>query len=202
MKRTIMLLIIGLLMIGLVSAAETPEPAKTNLQEIEYKQLLIEQQAKIQNNIRQELAKRDADIEIKINDYVDNNFQVLDERINEFIQKATFKLGMAFVSALVLGGSILLLINFQLNRKKAIKKRLVTERESLVLSGNTLTKIREQQEEPTVVNDEAEVLKQQIAALEQKIKKEKTKPTTKKIVEEIPSPTTVKSMTIKPMGND
>lgn len=146
MNKTATSLLLTLLLISVVSAQETPDPVRTNLQDIEYKQLLVQQQAKIQLDMRNELDKNNAELETKIYAYVDENFQVLDGRINDFVTKATFKLGMAFLSATVLGGTILMLINNRINRKRAIKKRLDQTGESLILSGQTLNKIREEQE--------------------------------------------------------
>jgi len=188
-KTTTTMIIIMLLTITVVTAVEpvTPEE-RTNLQDIEYKRLLLEQHAKTQAMFMQELSKRDAQLETRITTYVDDNFKVLDGRIDSFIKNATFKLGMVFFSGLVLGGSILLLINHQLRRKKAIKKRLTGINEQMTLSGNTLTKIREETEtvnnEPTKEEKEINDLKEQLKkVIAQKEEVQRTITTNKKRVE-------------------
>lgn len=188
-KTTTTMIIIMLLTITLATAVEpvTPEE-RTNLQDIEYKRLLLEQHAKTQAMFMQELSKRDAQLETRITTYVDDNFKVLDGRIDSFIKNATFKLGMVFFSGLVLGGSILLLINHQLRRKKAIKKRLTGINEQMTLSGNTLTKIREETEtvnnEPTKEEKEINDLKEQLKkVIAQKEEVQRTITTNKKRVE-------------------
>jgi hypothetical protein len=129
----VLLSLLGIMMMaGLASAATTtpqtsPDDTKVNLQEIDYKTVVIQENAKTQAYIKQELAKRDADMEKKIYKYVDDNFSVLDERIDGFIRKATFKLGMVFFSGMVLGGTILLLINKALRKKKIGRKHLTPE---------------------------------------------------------------------------
>ena len=148
------ILMLSILSVGLASA----EDQTTNLQEIEYKQLLLEQHAKTQAFIKQELAQRDAQLETKVVTMVDQNFQMLDKRIDGFIRNATFKFGMAFISGLVLGGCILMLINFQLRRKRAIKKTLQNhnlQEEKMVLSGDTLIKVKEQTERVEDLIEEA-----------------------------------------------
>jgi len=130
MNKTISIsIVVAMLLVGVVSAAETTTTngGAVNLQEIDYKQVVIQENAKTQAYIKQELAKRDADMEKKIYKYVDDNFAVLDTRIDEFIRKATFKLGMVFFSGMVLGGSILLLINKSLKKKRIGRKNLTPE---------------------------------------------------------------------------
>ena len=150
-----MTIIVMLLLLTIVVSAEDQT---TNLQEIEYKQLLIEQNAKTQAFIKQELAQRDAQLEKKIVGMVNENFAFLDQRIDGFIRTATFKFGMAFFSGMVLGGSILLLINNQLRRKRAIKKKLENhnlQEEKMILSGETLIKIQEATETVDELTEDA-----------------------------------------------
>jgi hypothetical protein len=118
-------IVLMLLSVSVVMAAETD--TSVNLKEVDYKTVVIQENAKTQAYIKQELAKRDADMEKKIYKYVDDNFGVLDERIDGFIRKATFKLGMVFLSGMVLGGSILLLINKGLRKKRIGRKNLTPE---------------------------------------------------------------------------
>ena len=136
MKKSFMIMIVlSLLFINIAMAATTTttntnsnnDDNKVNLQEIDYKTIVIQENAKTQAYIKQELAKRDADMEKKIYKYVDDNFAVLDDRIDGFIRKATFKLGMVFLSGMVLGGSILLLINNALRKKRIGRKNLSPE---------------------------------------------------------------------------
>lgn len=180
-------LIIVIVMLSLLSTVVLgADDQTTNLQEIEYKKLLLEQHAKTQAEFKQELAKRDALLEEKVVTMVDENFLALDKRIDGFIRKAVFKLGMAIFSAIVLGGSVLMLIRNQLTRKKAIKKTLTQPNEELTLSGGTLHAIKEQNEQVETLNEE-----------------------------EIPTPTkkstrgrpkkqenSISSQTIKPMGDE
>lgn len=208
-----MIVLLGLMLTTTVMAAETVPQERINLAEIEYKTLLLEQHAKTQNTFKQELAKRDTDIKAYVNEKVDDNFIVLDERINDFIRKATFKLGMVFVSGIVLGGSILLLINNQLRRKRAIKKNLTGTGEAMVLSGNTLTKVKEQmtpetKDQISVEEEEIMRLKQKIQGLQGEIKKEEKetpkktkKKTEKQVMESIPDPISLKDRTIPSMGD-
>jgi len=159
MKQLLIVILILSLLTTAVMGAEAPNDSPTtNLQEIEYKQLLLEQHAKTQAFIKQELAQRDAQLEKKVVSMVDENFQMLDQRIDGFIRNATFKFGMAFISGLVLGGCILMLINFQLRRKRAIKKTLQNhnlQEEKMVLSGDTLIKVKEQTERVEDLMEEA-----------------------------------------------
>lgn len=124
-KTTTIIVIMLVLMTTIVTAEETA--TKTNLQEIEYKQVVIQENAKTQAYIKQELAKRDAEIEKKVYKYIDDNFAVLDGRIDGFIRKASFKLGMVFLSGMVLGGTILMLINKKLRRKTLAGRHLQRE---------------------------------------------------------------------------
>lgn len=206
MKQAIILILIGIMLTSITTAAEVQNTQTTNLQEIEYKTLMLEQHAKTQASIKQELSKRDAEIEKKIEAFVDANFAILDERINDFIKKGTFKLGMAFFSAIVLGGSILLLINNQLRRKRAIKKHSKTTNEELVLSGSTLQKVKEQtqtnqeeDEEPTP--EEEKLLKERLEQLKKQITKEKNQIPKKTVLTPTKTnTTTMKDQTIKPLG--
>lgn len=124
-KTTTIIILMLLITTGLATGATTE--TGVNLQEIDYKTVVIQENAKTQAYIKQELAKRDADMEKKIYKYVDDNFGVLDQRIDGFIRKATFKLGMVFLSGMVLGGSILLLINKRIKKKRLGRKNLTPE---------------------------------------------------------------------------
>lgn len=151
MKKAIILIV--LLLLPVASAADLatpPAPAQggTDLSAIETKALILEQNALLRAHIEQDLAKRDAANEQRITSYIDENFQALDNRIDQFIRRASFKLGMVFFSGLVMGGTILLLINNQLRRKRAIKKRLPADKETFLLSGQTMETIKEEKELP------------------------------------------------------
>lgn len=199
MKKAIILIFLAILLTTSVMGAETIPQERVNLQEIEYKTLLLEQHAKTQNTFRQELAKRDTDIKIYVDDQMNANFEVLDKRIEAFVRKATFKLGMVFVSGLVLGGSILLLISNQLRRKRAIKKRLTGINEEMVLSGTTLTKIKAETKDDQE-DEEIKRLKRELEKVQSKIKEPTKK---KKNLENssIPKPTTLAEQTIAPIGD-
>lgn len=191
MKKIGILLVILLFMTTIVIAAEGQT---TNLQEIEYKKLLLEQHAKTQAEFKQELARRDALLEEKVVSMVNENFQQLDKRIDGFIRTATFKLGMAFLSAMVLGGSILMLIRLQLYRKKAIKKKLENHdqaQESMLLSGDTLHAIQEQSE---VVSTEPK----KKGRPKKELPKDEDFPTPTRL-SDVPS---MKQKTIEPMGEE
>lgn len=142
MKKLILIAIVMLSLTNIVLAEDGDQT--TNLQEIEYKKLLLEQHAQTKAHFKQELAKRDAELEKKVTSMIDENFRILDDRVDGFIRKATFKFGMAFFSGLVLGGTILLIIQNSLRRKRAIKKHLVQPNERLTLSGDTLHAVKEQ----------------------------------------------------------
>ena len=152
-KTTTLLVIMLVLMTTIVTAEET----KTNLAEVEYKQIVIQENAKTQAYIKQELAKRDADIERKVYKYIDDNFAVLDGRIDGFIRKASFKLGMVFLSGMVLGGTILMLINKKLKRKTISGRHLQREESKGItdmtsLDDETVKQLQrlEKGEQPTV----------------------------------------------------
>lgn len=182
-KKLTIIIMLMLLATTVVMAEEQTDPNRQNLQDIEYKQLVIQQNLQTQNFIKTELAKRDEAQQKEIKAYVDENFRALDGRINGFIKQMGFKLGMIFISGVVLGGSILLLINNQLRKKNAVKKVLKQKNEEFILSGETITKVKEQVE-PTIT-------------VEKPVKKKTSK--TKK--EYIVDTNTLKQQTIKPMGD-
>lgn len=143
MKKTVTItIVLSLLLLSVAMGAETTtqttDTTKVNLQEIDYKTVVIQENAKTQAYIKQELAKRDADMEKKIYKYVDDNFAVLDDRIDGFVRKATFKLGMVFLSGMVLGGSILMLISRSLKKKRIGRKHLTPEETKGVTRYTTL----------------------------------------------------------------
>lgn len=193
-KILVIIIMLSLLSVMLVSGEDDQT---TNLQEIEYKKLLLEQHAKTQAEFKQELAKRDAQLETKVVSMVDENFRVLDERIDGFIRKAVFKLGMAIFSAIVLSGSVLMLINNQLKRKRAIKKKLVNHNEEMTLSGGTLHAIKEANTP----------LEQEMSTAPTPTKKTRGRPrktTAEQQVEKKPETITksLKSRTIEPLGDE
>lgn len=192
-KLLAIILMLSLLSIVVVSA----EDQTTNLQEIEYKKLLLEQHAKTQAEFKQELAKRDAMLETKVVSMVNENFAQLDKRIDGFIRQATFKLGMAFLSAMVLGGTILMLINNQLSRKRAIKRKLENhnqQSEQMILSGDTLHAIKEQ----TEVVEERKITPVKSRGRPKKLKDLPTNFPTPTSLSSVPS---MKEKTIEPMGD-
>ena len=205
MKQAMLLILLAMVLSTSVMAVVDPNPQeRVNLQEIEYKTLLLEQHAKTQNLYRQELRKRDGEIKTYVDEQLEENFVVLDKRMNDFVRKASFKLGMVFVSGIVLGGSILLLISNQLRRKRAIKKKLTGLNEEMVLSGQTLTTIKAQTSDDPE-DEEITRLKAELEKVQSKMKKEPPKKATseairKKTYEPIPTPTTFAEQTIAPMG--
>lgn len=164
-KKITLLVTLILLSVVVVNAQE--ENTKTNLAEIEYKQIVIQENAKTQAYIKQELAKRDAEIEKKVYKYIDDNFAVLDKRIDEFIRKASFKLGMVFFSGLVLGGTILMLINKKIKRKMIGRKNLTPEQskgETIIttIPDETIERMKKlrEGEQPKKLMNEIEEIKQ------------------------------------------
>jgi len=206
MKKATILILLFIMLTTSTIAATTTNPVtntdnsdRVNLQEIEQKQLVIEQHAKTQAFFRTELAKRDAQLQKDVQEYVDDNFMVLDERINDFTRKATFKLGMTFFSATILAGCLLILINNQIRRKRAIKKNLTGINEKLILSGTTLNKVKENTDYEPTKDPELERMKKELSELQEQLKNKKVvgRPR-KEELKEVPE--TLSELTIKPMG--
>lgn len=155
MKAKTTLLVVMLVLLTIVVSAEE---TSVNLKEVEYKQIVIQENAKTQAYIKQELAKRDADMERKVYKYIDDNFLILDERIDGFIRKASFKLGMVFFSGLVLGGTILMLINKRIKRKRLGSKYLSPEQSKgeekyTTLNDDTVTRMKAMRDGKEIKND-------------------------------------------------
>jgi len=91
------------------------------LSEVDTKRLIIEENAKSTAAIKQYLDRKTIDYERDMQRVIDKNFEVLDGRIDGFIRKTGFKLGVIWLAATVLGGLIVLLINNQLSKKRYIR---------------------------------------------------------------------------------
>lgn len=127
-KMIIIIMTILLLSVMIISAQETTTQTPTQLTEIELKKLIIEQNAKTTAEIKTYLDKKSIEYDKNTQKYVDENFKILDERIDSFIRKASFKLGAVFLSALIAGELIVLLIKRKIEKTVILKKQFYDDR--------------------------------------------------------------------------
>lgn len=121
-QTTIVLMI--LLCTNLVIAVDNTQ---VDLVDIEQKQLIIQESAKTRAEVKQYIDKKSIDFKVQTEKAVDENFAVLDTRINGMVRDAGFKLGVIFFSSIVLGGALLILINRRIKRKSYIKSHSVDQ---------------------------------------------------------------------------
>lgn len=124
MKHWTTILLMTMLCITIVAGAEDTQ---IDLVDIEQKTLIIEESAKTRAELKQYIDKKSIDFKVQTEKAVDENFAVLDQRINGMIRNAGFKLGVIWFSALVFGGTILILINRRIKRRQFIKKHSVDQ---------------------------------------------------------------------------
>lgn len=125
MKIVGMFLVILLIFSSSVFAIEQSEDV--NLQELEYKKLVIEENAKTRADIKQYLDRKAVEYEKSVKDDIDDNLRVLDERIDSKIRSAGFKFGIIFFSGLIAGMMIVYLIKRRIEKVSIIKRDIGDE---------------------------------------------------------------------------
>ena len=115
-----MSMIVLIILSGLVVAVEQNEDV--NLQELEYKKLIIEENAKTRADIKQYLDRKAVEYEKSVKNDVENNLRVLDERIDSKIRSAGFKFGIIFFTGLIAGMMIVYLIKRRIEKVSIIKR--------------------------------------------------------------------------------
>lgn len=157
MRKTIILIAVALLLtINIVAAAESAEPTQQNLQELETKRLIIEENAKVKAELRQYIERKVLDIESDMQASVDENFRELDSRMDTKIRKAGFKIGIILLTSIVLGGSINLWIQRTVKKKRMIrqdmndqniKEKLQIPVQQIGKTDDTITRVTEKEPE-------------------------------------------------------
>lgn len=142
MKRQLTLLIILTLISVAIVQAETP--TSTTLSEIDINKLVIEENAKTRADLKEYIDRKVVEYQKYTKQEVEANFQALDLQINKFIRKASIKIGVIFFSAILFGGTILLLINRQVNKKSIVKREMIDTRfqEKIYLLEEQMTVIK------------------------------------------------------------
>jgi hypothetical protein len=129
MKMTKNLLVISILLIlatNNVLGVEVPTTPTTavDLSTLETKALIIEQNAKTVAEIKEYFERKTIDYNKNTQRMIDENFKVLDKRQDDFLREAGFKLGAVFLSGIVAGQLIVLLIKRQIDKRALVKKQM------------------------------------------------------------------------------
>jgi hypothetical protein len=106
---------------NIVVAVEEPP---IDLQQLETKTLIIEQNAKATAELKEYFERKTIDYNKNTQRMIDENFKVLDKRQDEFLREAGFKMGAIFFSGIVAGQLIVLLIRRKLDKRAIVKKNL------------------------------------------------------------------------------
>jgi len=120
MKMVVMCLVVLIILSNIVLAVE--ENQDVNLRELEYKKLVIEENAKTRADIKQYLDRKAVEYEKSVNEEIEKNLRVLDDRIDDKIRSAGFKFGIIFFSGLIAGMMIVYLIKRRIEKVSIIKR--------------------------------------------------------------------------------
>lgn len=115
-KKVFMLLVFFLLSSQIVFAADEP----VNIAELDIKRLIIEENAKTRSELLSYIDRKALEYRQQALKDVDENFRVLDDRIDDKIRKAGFKFGAIFLSGLVAGSMIVYLIRRRVEKKSIV----------------------------------------------------------------------------------
>lgn len=124
-KRIAVIILLALVMITLVRGETT---TSTTLTDIDVNKLIIEENAKTRADLKEYIDRRVVEYQKYTKKEVETNFVALDSQLNKFIRKASIKLGAIFFSAILFGGTVLLLINRQVNKKSIVKREMIDTR--------------------------------------------------------------------------
>ena len=127
MRRNILVIITIILLTAnnvLAVGETTTQNQVQDLTQLEIKALVIEQNAKSTAEIKEFFERKTIDYNKNTQRMIDENFKVLDARQDAFLREAGFKLGAVFLSGIVAGQLIVLLIKRKIDKTAVVKKNL------------------------------------------------------------------------------